>query len=199
MTSVDEDDAALVGRLLAGENAAFEQLVRTTSGKLLATARRILRNDEEARDAVQGAFIRAFQSLPRFRRESRLSTWLHRILVNEALMKLRARSRGPEEESLEPLLPAFAEDGHHRREPVDWSESAETALERAETAGRVRAAIDSLPESYRNAIVLRDIEEMSIAEIAEMLHVSDNVVKVRLHRARQALRTLLEREFGGMK
>jgi len=190
------DEPRLVARLRAGEESAFEQLVRSTSGPLLAAARRILRNEDDAREAVQNAFVRAFQALSHFREESRISTWLHRILINEALMKLRSRARS-EEESLESLLPAFLEDGHRRNPGSDWSESAEAALERAETAAIVSRAIDRLPESYRTVLLLRDIEGMSNNEIAEMLGVSGNVVKVRVHRARQALRTLLEREFGG--
>ena len=192
------DEPQLVARLRAGEESAFEQLVRSTSVRLLAAARRLLRNEEDARDAVQSAFIRAFQSLSRFREESRLSTWLHRILVNEALMKLRSRARA-EEESIDPLLPTFVADGHQTRDTVDWSESADKALERAETRALINRAIDQLPESYRTVLVMRDLEEMSTAEVAEMLGVSANVIKVRLHRARQALRTLLEHEFGGTK
>jgi len=192
------DEPQLVARLRAGEESAFEQLVRSTSGRLLAAARRLLRNEEDARDAVQSAFIRAFQSLSRFREESRLSTWLHRILVNEALMRLRSRARG-EEESIDGLLPTFIADGHQTRDTVDWSETADKALERAETSALINRAIDQLPESYRTVLVMRDLEEMSTAEAAELLGVSTNVIKVRLHRARQALRTLLEREFGGTK
>lgn len=195
--SITFDEPALVARLRAGEESAFEQLVRSNSGRLLAAARRLLHNEEDARDAVQSAFIRAFQSLGRFREESRLSTWLHRILVNEALMKLR--SRKGKEESIEDLLPSFQEDGHQVRETADWSDLADKALERAETAEMVNRLIGQLPESYRTVLVLRDIEGMSNAEIAGMLGISANLVKVRLHRARQALRTLLERELGGTK
>lgn len=191
------DEPQLIARLRAGEESAFEQLVRSNSGKLLAAARRILRNEDDARDAVQSAFIRAFQSLSRFREEARVSTWLHRILVNEALMRLR--SRATTEGSIDELLPTFLEDSHQTRDTIDWSESAEAALERAETAAVVRRLIDQLPEMYRTVVLLRDIEEMTNAEIAEMLGVSKNVVKVRVHRARQALRALLEREFGVKK
>jgi RNA polymerase sigma-70 factor, ECF subfamily len=191
------DEPQLLARLRAGEESAFEQLVRSTGGRLLAAARRLLRNEEDARDAVQSAFIRAFQSLPRFREESRLSTWLYRILVNEALMRLR--SKKGKEESIEELLPSFVEDGHQVRDTVDWSDAADKALERAETAAMVNRLIDQLPESYRNVLVMRDIEGMSNGEIAEMLGVTTNVIKVRVHRARQALRTLLERELGGSK
>jgi RNA polymerase sigma-70 factor (ECF subfamily) len=126
--------------------------VRATSGRLLATARRILKNDEEAREAVQSAFIRAFQSLSRFREESRISTWLHRIVVNEALMKLRSRAKS--DESIDDLLPTFVEDGHQTRETADWSENAETALERKETAEGVRRNIDKLPDAYRTVLVI---------------------------------------------
>jgi RNA polymerase sigma-70 factor (ECF subfamily) len=198
MSEIALDEPQLIARLRAGEESAFEQLVRSSSGRLLAAARRLLRNEEDARDAVQSAFIRAYQSLSRFREESRISTWLHRILVNEALMRLRSKA-ARENESIDDLMPAFVADGHQTRETVDWSEAADEALERAETAELIRRRIDQLPDLYRTVLVMRDIEEMSNAEVAEILGLSTNVVKVRLHRARQALRTLLEREFGGKK
>jgi RNA polymerase sigma-70 factor (ECF subfamily) len=188
------DDPLLLARLREGDESAFEQLVRATMARLLAAARRLLRNEEEARDAVQTAFIRAFQSLSRFRAESTLSTWLHRIVVNECLMRLRSRKR--EDPIDEALLPQFRPDGHQVRDTVEWSDSAEQAMERSETAARVRASIDQLPEPYRTVLILRDVEEMTPDEVAEQLGLSKNVIKVRLHRARQMLRTLLEREFG---
>jgi RNA polymerase sigma-70 factor (ECF subfamily) len=189
------DDPMLLARLRAGDEGAFEQLVRATMGRLLSAARRLLRNEEEARDAVQSGYIRAFQSLSKFREEARLSTWLHRIVINEALMKLRSR-RAVETPIDESLLPQFKPDGHQVRDTVDWSDSAEKAIERSETAAMVRASIEQLPEPYRTTLLLRDVEEMSPDEVAEQLGVSKNVIKVRLHRARQMLRTLLEREFG---
>ena len=198
MSATIVDEPSLVARLRAGEESAFEQLVRSTSGRLLAVARRLLRNEEDARDAVQNAFVRAFQSLSRFRQESSILTWLHRIVINEALMHLRSRAKS-DQPSIDDLLPTFIADGHQTRDTVDWSETADQALERAETAELVRRKIDELPEIYRTVLLMHDIEEMSHAEIAESLGVSTNVVKVRLHRARQALRTLLEREFGGQK
>lgn len=187
----------LVARLRAGDESAFEQLVRATMGRLLAVARRLLHNEEEARDAVQTAFIRAFQSLSKFREESRLSTWLHRIVVNESLMRLRSRAK--EEPLDESLLPQFKGDGHQVRDTVDWSDSAEKAIERAETKALVSASIQQLPEPYRTVLILRDVEELDPDEVAEELGLSKNVIKVRLHRARQMLRTILEREFGGKR
>ena len=185
----------LLARLRAGDETAFEQLVRATMGRLLAAARRLLRNEEEARDAVQTAFVRAFQSLAGFREEARLSTWLHRIVINESLMRLRSRAK--EEPIDETLLPHFKPDGHQVRDTVDWSDSAEKAIERAETKALVSASIQQVPEPYRTVLILRDVDELSPDEVAEQLGVSKNVVKVRLHRARQMLRTMLERKFGG--
>ncbi len=192
----DEAEAALVADLRAGSDAAYETLVRTTSPRLLSVARRILGSEEEARDAVQEAFISAFRAFDRFEGTARLSTWLHRIVVNKALMRLRTRKRKPEE-PIEPLLPAFKDDGHHQsHEAVEWADGADVALDRAETRAFVREQIDRLPETYRTVLLLRDIEEMTTSETAEMLGITENAVKIRLHRARQALRALLDGRFG---
>jgi RNA polymerase sigma-70 factor, ECF subfamily len=190
------DDATLVARLRAGDDGAYEILVRTYSSRLIAVARRILTSEEDARDAVQDAFISVFRSLDRFQGESRLSTWLHRIAVNAALMRLRSRRRRPED-PIEPLLPAFESDGHHQEQFQSWDESAEALLVRGETRAVVRRCIDRLPESYRTVLLLRDIEQLENEEAAAMLGVSVNAVKIRLHRARQALRTLLDPHFRG--
>lgn len=186
----------LLQRLHRGEQTACEELVRTHSGRMLAVARRMLRNEEDARDAVQQGFMSAFRALPEFNGRSRLSTWLHRIVVNAALMKLRSRSRRPEE-SIEDLLPRFLEDGHHAEPVSDWGMSPDALLVQRETRQRVRAAIDRLPESYRTVLLLRDIEELDTDETARSLGLTTNAVKIRLHRARQALARLLEPELHG--
>jgi RNA polymerase sigma-70 factor (ECF subfamily) len=186
-----EHDVHLVGRLQSGDEAAFEELIRNHGGRLLSVARRLLGGSEDAQDAVQEAFIKAFRAIHTFEERSQLHTWLHRILVNTALMKLRARRRKPEE-SIDDLLPTFAADGHQAVESHEWSDSM---LERKETAGIVRDAINRLPEAYRVVLVLRDLEERDTSETAQILGTTTTVVKVRLHRARQALRTLLDREF----
>jgi len=183
-------DDSFVGRLRAGDGEAFEALVRRETPRLLALARRLLRNEEDARDAVQDGFVSALRSLDGFGGRCQVSTWLHRITVNAALMKLRTRRRKPEG-SIEDLLPGFLEDGHHARHPHEWRDTGEALLASREERDFVRAAIDRLPDSYRTVLLLRDIEDLDTAEVAQMLGVSDNVVKVRLHRARQALRTLL--------
>lgn len=190
------DESALLSRLRTGEASAFEELVRTQGGRLLTVARRLLRCEEDARDAVQESFLAASRSLARFEGGCRLSTWLHRIVVNTALMKLRTRRRRPEE-SIEELLPGFLEDGHHAVHQGEWAAPAHELLERSETRALVRQAIDGLPESYRTVLLLRDIEELDTSEVAELMGLSPNAVKTRLHRARQALRGLLHPRFAG--
>jgi RNA polymerase sigma-70 factor (ECF subfamily) len=192
MTALASDrDAALIAGLQAGDSGAFETLLRDYGPRLLRLARRLLPNEEDARDALQDAMVNVYRSIANFESGSALLTWLHRIVVNSALMKLRTRKRHPEED-IEQYLPRFLEDGHQRIPSTPWTESAQSVLEREELRETVRAAIERLPEAYRIVLQLRDIEELSTAETAEILGVTKNVVKIRLHRARQALRTLLD-------
>jgi RNA polymerase sigma-70 factor (ECF subfamily) len=190
------DDATLAERLRSGDPAVFEELLRAHGPRLVSVARRILANDEEAREAVHEAFISAFRARATFHGDARISTWLHRIVVNTALMKLRSRRRHPEE-SIDELLPTFAADGHHSERFQSWAEPADEQLSRAEVAASVRKAIDELPESFRTVLILRDIEEVPTAEAAALLHTTPNAVKLRLHRARMALRTLLAPRLKG--
>ena len=192
-TPVD-DEATLVAQLRAGDEAAFEQVVRAYGGRLLAVARRIVGSEEDARDVVQDAFLNAFRSLNRFEGTAKLSTWLHRIVVNAALMRLRTRKRKPEQ-SIETLLPAFLEDGHYEERFKSWDEPVDKLMERAENRALVRKQIDALPEGYRTVLVLRDIEGLDTEETANVLGLSVNATKIRLHRARQALRTMLAPHF----
>lgn len=194
MDAVPIAEAELLAALRAGNEEAFEALVRGHAPRMLAVCRRILRNDEDAHDAVQEAFVSAFRALPSFEGTSRIGTWLHRIAVNASLMRLRTRRRRPED-SIDDLLPTFREDGHATMEPRDWSPSALQEVERGETRTFVRSCIDRLPDTYRTVLLLRDIEELDTAETAVILNVTEGVVKVRLHRARQALRRLLSEHF----
>lgn len=190
----DAADAALVARLKAGDETAYEEMVRTLGGRLLAVARRMLRDEDAARDAVQDAMLSAVRAIGNFDGHSRLSTWLHRIVVNAALMRIRSRQRKPEQ-SIEPLLPRFAEDGHHAEAVISWTDSAERLIERDQTRALVRAAIDELPESYRLVVMMRDIDGMSTLEAAEAFGITENALKLRLHRARQALATIIRRRL----
>jgi RNA polymerase sigma-70 factor (ECF subfamily) len=192
-TPVD-DEASLVAQLRAGDQAAFEQVVRSYGGRLLAVARRIVGSEEDARDVVQDAFMNAFKSLDRFEGNAKLSTWLHRIVVNAALMRLRTRKRKPEQ-SIETMLPSFLDDGHHEERFQSWDEPIDKIMERAENRELVRKQIDALPEGYRTVLVLRDIEGLDTEETANVLGLSVNATKIRLHRARQALRSLLAPHF----
>src|SRR3954465_415221 len=182
MTTVD--DQTILAGLRAGDQQAFETLVRVYGGRLLAVARRFVRNDEDAQDIVQSAYLSAFRALDQFEGHCQLSTWLHRIVVNTALMRLRSKRRKPEE-SIEDLLPAFQEDGHHVEQFADWNTPADQLIERNETRATVRACIDRLPDNYRSVLLLRDIEERSTQEVAVALSMTSTAVKVRLHRARQ--------------
>lgn len=172
------DEADLVPRLRAGDETAYEELFRTHSGALLAVARRYFGGTDDAAEAVQDAFVSAFRAMRAFQGTSRLGTWLHRITVNACLMRLRSRRRCRHVSLSE--VPA------HR------SAAAADPTDRAEVVARVRAGIARLPDAYRRVVELRDIEGIDTATTAIRLGTNEGVVKVRLHRARQALRELLE-------
>jgi len=189
------DEAALVAALQRGEDGAFSTLVETHIGRMLAVARRMLGNEEDANDAVQDAFLSAFKAIDRFEGNAQLGTWLHRIAVNASLMKLRSRKRRNNEISVEALLPAFKSDGHPTRMPTAWTFTSDELAERDETKHRIRELIESLPADYRDVVLLRDIEELDTRQTSQILEISESAVKTRLHRARQALKALLEQEF----
>jgi len=187
-------ERALLARMQAGDDDAFAACVRAHCNRLLLAARRILRNEEDARDAVQDAFLSAFKGISQFKGESQLGTWLHRVVVNAALGRLRSRARRPEM-SIEDLLPHFGEGEHQIDSPVSWRAMPETPLEEEETRTLVQRCIDQLPESYRIVLLLRDIEGLATEEAAQALGIGTAVLKTRLHRARQALRSLLDPHF----
>ena len=135
---------SLLARLRAGDESCFEELVRRTSPRLLATLRRMLRSEEDARDALQETFLAAFRALETFEGQSRLSTWLHRIAVNAALMKLRSSRRHPEE-SIDDLLPRFDANGHRVLEPAGPAVATEEVLDGERQRALVRRCIDRLP------------------------------------------------------
>ncbi len=187
------DEEKLLAGLRAGDDAAYETLLRLYSGRMLSVARRFMGSEEDAREAVQEAFVSAFRAMDRFEGDSKVSTWLHRIVVNACLMKLRTRRRKPEE-SIDDLLPRFAENGHLELSSAGW-DGADRLIERQETRTLVRRAIEQLPDAYRTVLLLRDIEEFDTEQTAEALGLTKAAVKTRLHRARQALRQLLDEQF----
>ncbi len=186
------EEAVLLAQLRSGEQAACELLVRRYSPRMLAVAQRFMRCDADARDALQDAFMNVFKHLDQFQSGSRLGTWLHSVVVRACLMRLRTQRR-KREEPIEDLLPRFhAGEGHRVHPGPEWTSEPEQMAQREEVRATVRRCIDELPESYRQVLLLRDIEELDTREVAELLGVSDGVVKTRLHRARQALRELLD-------
>lgn len=168
--------------------------MRANAGRMLATARRLVRDEEDARDVVQEAFLAAFRALPEFAGQSRLSTWLHRITVNAALMKLRSQRRRPELR-LEDLAPAFDETPRSALEQEPAFPAPDASVRGRQRQRAVRAGLARLPADYRTAIELRDLEERDTEETARLLGATPGAVKTRLHRARQALRALLPPEL----
>lgn len=189
-----DDDSQLLAGLRRGDDSAYTSLVNRYGDYLYRVALRVTRNDAEAGEAVQEAFISTFRGISTFEGRSSLRTWLHRLTVNAALMRRRSTQR-KNEVSIEELAP---EVDFERWEP-DWqfAESSETLLMRQGVRDAVTAAMERLPEQYRILIVLRDIEGYDTREVAEMLDDNEGNVKVRLHRARTALKKLLEPLYRG--
>mgnify|MGYP001824463886 CR=1 FL=1 len=185
--------------LIGSSQAATENFVRSNTGWMLAVARRIVLDAATAEDVVQEAFSNIFSSLKSFQGNSSLKTWMHRIVVNQALMALRKRRRR-NEHPIEELLPQFDGYGCRIDEPSMLSHLAQTPealLLSSDRRQQVLASIDRLPDSYRVVLMLRDIEELSTSEVAEMTGLTEANVKVRLHRARAALKKLLSPLFEG--
>jgi RNA polymerase sigma-70 factor (ECF subfamily) len=192
---VHEDESSLLNGLRAREPEAYESLVRRYGGRMFRVAHRLLRHEQDAADAVQDAFIAAFRNLDGFAGNARLATWLHRIVVNTSLAKLRrALRRRPV--SIDTLLPRSAESIDQVAPVAGWSDRSYSRLESDETRALVRSCIDRLPHDYREVLILRDIEEFDTDQTAGLLGISPANVKTRLHRARQALRTLLMPALG---
>jgi RNA polymerase sigma-70 factor (ECF subfamily) len=179
------EEIALVGRIRAGDQSACGKLVKQFGPQMLATARRFMRNDEDSDDAVQDAFISIFNAIDRFKGDSPLATWLHRITVNCCLMKLRAGS-SRKETSIEDLLGSL----EARDQLLRWCSGIHNPAVKVqvdETRAVVRQAIDQLPEGYRKVLRLRYIEEVDTAATAVLLNTTENNVKCRVRRARRAL------------
>lgn len=174
------------------------ELVRTHTDWMLGAAFRILRDRAHAEDAVQVAFTKIWSKFHAFEGRSALQTWMHRVVVNEALMTLRKIKRR-NESSIDDLLPVFDESGCRVELEDKSAATPEVLLSRRQTHDHVRGAIMTLPDKYRLVLCLRDIEGFSTAETSEALALSEANVKVRLHRARSALKTLLEPHIKGQK
>ena len=172
--------------LKAGDREAFARLVDETSGHIYRVALQILGDEQDAEDVLQETYIKAFRSLPDFEGRSRLTTWLYRIAVNEALMMVRKRK--PQAISVEESNSFDAEAESDRMEIVDWCCLPEGELLSSESRGFLDQAVQNLPVNLRVVFVMRDLEGLSIQDTAEALGLSENNVKTRLLRARLRLR-----------
>jgi RNA polymerase sigma-70 factor, ECF subfamily len=182
----DED---LVDHVRRGERAAFELLVERHENRVYRLAMRMSRNSSDAEDITQDTFLRAHGSIDSFRGHSRFGTWLYRIAMNEALMRRRAARRRPTT-PLDVVAPQF-EDRGHPSAATGGVCSAERLLEERQLAQRVQDALDELDEPSRAALVLRDLEELSAEEAADILGTTPQAVRQRAHRARLKLREKL--------
>ena len=186
------DEADLVTRAKAGDAGAFSDLVRQYDRRVYRMAKQITQNDEDTEDVLQETFLKAYTHLDAFQGNSKFYTWLVRIAVNEALMKLRKRRSDRTTPLDEPI-----DTGEDEvvREIAVWDENPEQQYTREELGSILDEAVQSLPELYRTVFILRDIEEMSIEETADTLGISISAVKSRLLRARLQLREKLTRQF----
>lgn len=184
---------ALVSRALARDPGAFRAIIKTHNQRLYRIARGVVRNDAEAEDIVQEAYMRAFASLSSFRGEASLATWLSRIVINEALGRLRKRRRtvampgNPEAQIIRFPL---------NQKDLNPSGDPERTMAQRQILGLVERATDSLPDVYRTVFVARVIEGLNIEETADLLGVKPETVKTRLHRARALVRKALDDEIG---
>ncbi len=183
-------DEEVVTRVLAGETGMFEIIMRRHNQLLYRVARAILRNDSEAEDVMQDAYVRAYEHLDQFAGRAKFSTWLTRIAVHEALARQRRENRYRE---LEPM-------SEREGDPMDRFASLAPDPEQQASNSEVRRlleeAVEKLPDAYRTIFILRDIEEMSTTDAAEVLEITEDNVKVRLHRARALLRKSLYARAG---
>lgn len=186
-------DMALVHACKRGDAVAFEQLVRRYDRRLLSIAQPITHNREDAQDAVQEAFLKAFRKLTQFQENSQFSTWLIRITVNESLMKLR-KQRSTREVSIDEDSQSDGAMGPF--ELADWAPSPEELYREAELRDILRNTLQELQPGLRVVFVLRDIEGLSTEEAAEVLELTPVAVKARLWRARLQLRERLSKYFG---
>ena len=193
---VDSNDETLAIRAAGGDEAAFEALVRRYQHRVFGLARR-LTSETDAPDVVQETFLQVYRNLRGFRGDSRFSTWLYRIATNASLMHRRSRARRPAE-SLEAYLPQFDARGKHLPTPdaLRVASRVDETLDRKALAEKAQAAIDRLPDLDREAFVLRDLEELPTAEVAQVLNLEPATVRQRVHRARLMVRGYLSELAG---
>jgi len=194
MTKVPDDDLALVHASRGGDVAAFEQLVKRYDGKLLRIAQNVTHNPEDAEEAVQEAFFKAYQKLGQFQEHAKFSTWLIRITLNESLMKLRKR-RAILEQLVDNDVDADSDSERRPFDVADWAPNPEMLYRASEFREILITSLQRLSPALKVVFVLRDIEEHSLRETSEILNLTETAVKTRLSRARLQLREDLSKYF----
>src|SRR5450755_1678260 len=192
------DDAELVVQVARRDQAAFEMLMRRHNGRLFRVARAILKDDAEAEDTLQEAYLDAYRHIDEFRGEARLSTWLTRIVINQALMRLRKHKRDRVVVPIGAVAranPAGEPDQAEAAVADEHSESPPAATLRAEIRRALERRIDELPTAFRTVFVMREVEDMTVEETADCLSIPAATVRTRLFRARALLREALARDM----
>ena len=185
-------DAELARSIANGDTKSFEQMMRRHNRMLFRTARAILRDDAEAEDALQEAYLRAYRAIGTFRGEAKLSTWLVRIVVNEALARCRKQGRRAE---IVPLRGGGRERGFKAESGIPAQDEPDATAERGQMRQLLETQIDALPEAFRSVFVLRGVEELSVEETAAALGIPEATVRTRFFRARSQLREALSLEI----
>jgi len=186
-------EAEMISRVIAGERELFYDLIKPCERAVFLTAFSVLKSEADAEEVVQEAALKAYKALSSFRGEAKFSTWLVKITLNEARMRLR-RSRAESEVSLE----EFVDDGDGDYTPAvltDWREIPSEALDRKELRVLLQRGLDELPEKYREVLILRDVRELNIEETAQLLGISIGMVKTRLFRARLMMQKIVAPEL----
>lgn len=196
LSNSDERREVDLSALLSGDRKEFEKVVRQESPRLFKVLLRYVRDEDEARSIMQETFLQAFEGLDSFRGDSKFTTWLYSIGINQARSRFRKEKRHNllSEDEIDRLQPSFSR-GRYTQNYEPWQ--PDEVASRSERQRLVREAIAELPDNYRVVVELRDIQEFSTDETAEILGMTSGAVRVRLHRARQALRALLEPYFTG--
>ena len=184
-------DEEIVARVIAGETGLFELIMRRHNQRLYRAARAIVRDESEAEDVMQDAYVRAYTHLKQFAGKAKFSTWLTRIAVHEALARVRARNRYSDFE------PAFETSEDPMEHLASERSTPEEQVQTSELGDLLEGAIESLPPGFRSVFMLRAVEEMSTTEVAECLDLSEENVKVRLHRARALLKEHISQRLEG--
>lgn len=189
--SGQEQETALVTGIRNGDEASYRQLVESYWHDLNYSAQRILKGHTDSSDCVQEGLIKAIERIDSYSATGSFKAWLHRIIINEALMLLRKRNTR-KEHSLDEFMLEFDENGAYREHYLGQTVTLEVLQESKEVKEQVRLAIEKLPDNFRVTLLLRDIDGFSTKETAEIMETTEENVKVRLHRARLALRNLLK-------